>query len=96
MTVILSPEAARQLEHLFEYLENEWSPEVRSKFQRRFYRFVNTIKLMPKAFPSSNTFPGCRKCVVSKQTSIYYRFLEQESVIQIITVWDNRMNLPPE
>ncbi len=95
MTVILSPEALRQLERLFEYLENQWSPETRSKFQQRFYRFVNTIKLMPKAFPVSNTFPGCRKCVVSKQTSIYYRIREQESVIQIITIWDNRMDIPP-
>lgn len=96
MTIILSPEASRQLEHLFEYLENEWSPDVRSRFQQRFYRFVNTIKLMPNAFPASGTFPGCRKCVVSKQTSIYYRIIEEESVIQIVTVWDNRTDRPAE
>lgn len=94
MTVILSPEASDQLIRLFEYLENEWSAEARSKFQQRFYRFVHTIKLMPRAFPASNTFPGCRKCVISKQTSVYYRILEQESTIQIITIWDNRFDKP--
>ena len=97
MNIILSPEASRQLERLFEYLENEWSSETRRKFQQKFYRFANTIKLMPNAFPLSKTFPGCRKCVVSKQTSIYYRILEEpDSVIQIITIWDNRMYFPTE
>lgn len=90
MTVILSPEAARQLEQLFEYLESEWSIETRRKFQERFYRFVETIKSMPRAFPMSEVLPECRKCVVSKQISIYYRFMETDDMIQIISVSDNR------
>ncbi len=92
MTVILSPEASRQLELIFDYLETNWPPEVRRKFQKKFYRYVETIKLMPKAFPISSFFPGCRKCVVSKQTSVYYRI--QGAKIEIVTVWDNRMNPP--
>lgn len=94
MNVVLSPEASRQLERLFDFLETEWSPETRRKFQQKLYRFIDTIKMMPNAFPLSESFPGCRKCVVSKQTSIYYRI--QHSGIQIVTVWDNRMDFPSE
>jgi plasmid stabilization system protein ParE len=90
MKVILSPEASRQLENLFAYLESEWSPASRRKFQKRFYQYVEVIKQMPKAFPTSPKLKNARKCVVTKQTSIYYRI--KSDIIEILTVRDNRMD----
>lgn len=88
MKVILSAKATRQLEALLDYLEMEWSPEARRKFQKRLTRFVNVIKKTPHAFPASKVFSGCRKCVILPQTSLYYRISDQ--VIQVIAVQDNR------
>jgi|GEM_PF-4989885 len=70
MTVILSAKASRQLEDLLTYLEEEWSPQSRRKFQFQLNRFLRAIKSMPGAFPASEKFGGARKCVVTPQTSL--------------------------
>ncbi len=88
MTVILSAKASRQLEELLDYLETEWSPESRRKFQRRLNRFVQVLKTVPNGFPVSQKYPDCRKCVVTPQTSLVYRV--NGDVIKIIAVLDNR------
>ena len=88
MTVILSVEASEQLTELFDYLETNFSPSVRRKFQNRLDKYIAAIKLLPKGFPTSEIFPDCRKCVVTKQTSIIYRL--GEGVVEIVAVIDNR------
>jgi plasmid stabilization system protein ParE len=88
MTVILSAKASRQLETLLDYLETEWSAQSRRKFQRRLNRFVQILKTMPNGFPVSQKYPGCRKCVVTSQTSLIYKI--NGDVIEIVTVLANR------
>ncbi|HFA49631.1 MAG TPA: type II toxin-antitoxin system RelE/ParE family toxin [Bacteroidetes bacterium] len=90
MTILLSQKASDQLAQLFEYLENKYSPAVRRKFQKRLDRFIAAIKLLPHGFPLSEIFPGCRKCVVSPQTSLIYRI--EKEVIEIVAVIDNRQD----
>jgi len=91
MKVVLSAKATRQLEALLNYLEAQWSPKVRRAFQKRLDRYIKVIKKAPYAFPASKIFPDCRKCVVSPQTSLYYRV--KNDVIQIIAVQDNRQEV---
>jgi plasmid stabilization system protein ParE len=91
MKVVLSAKATRQLEVLLNYFETEWSPKTRRAFQKRLNRFIRVIKKTPNAFPASKIFPDCRKCVVSPQTSLYDRVVNE--VIQIIAVRDNRQQL---
>ena len=88
MTIVLSSEASRQLTDLFSYLEEEWSLIVRRKFQKKLDRSLKVIKLSPNAFPASIIFPECRRCIVTKQTSIIYKI--QENTIFIVAVFDNR------
>ncbi len=88
MTVVLSAKASRQLEALFDYLETEWSPQSRRIFQNRLNRFMKIIKTVPHGFPESERFHGCRKCVVTPQTSIIYR--QKGDVIEIVALLDNR------
>ncbi|MBL7797745.1 MAG: type II toxin-antitoxin system RelE/ParE family toxin [Saprospiraceae bacterium] len=88
MTVILSAKAARQLEALLDYLETEWSPQSRRSFQNRLNRFIKILKTVPHGFPESERFPGCRKCVVTPQTSLVYR--AQGNLIEIVSLIDNR------
>ena len=88
MTVILSAKASRQLEDLLTYLEEEWSPQSRRKFQTQLNRFLEVIKTQPKAFPVSEKFGGTYKCVVTPQTSLYYRI--KGEFIEIISIQANR------
>ena len=88
VVVVLSAKASRQLELLLEYLETEWSPESRRKFQRRLNRFVQILKTVPNGFPISQKYPDCRKCVVTPQTSLVYRV--NGDFIEIVAILDNR------
>ncbi len=88
MKVILSAKASAQLTALFDSLETHWSVASRQKFQKKLDRSMNAMKAFPKAFPASEMLPGCRKCVVTPQTSLIYRI--RVDVIEIVALLDNR------
>jgi hypothetical protein len=50
----------------------------------------NRIAHHPESCPKSSEFPNLYKCVVSEQTSYFYRI--NFSDIEIITVFDNRQD----
>ena len=88
MKVVLSAKASQQLIDIFEYLEQTFSPVTRRKFQTKIDRYIAAIKLLPMGFPASTIFPGCRRCVISRQTSIIYKI--HDDLIEIVAVLDNR------
>jgi plasmid stabilization system protein ParE len=90
MEVFLSPLAERQLELLLEYLELTWSRKSRTNFLEKIKKSFKNISLQPKSCPESKAFPNLFKCVVSRQTSFYYRILADE--IEIISLQDNRQD----
>ena len=50
------------------------------------------ISNFPESCPESKDFKGIFKCVVSKQTTFYYRIVFENDEIEIITVFDSRQN----
>ena len=90
MKVFLSPIAERKIELLLEFIETEWSKSAKDKFLEKFKKSVKTVSNQPKSFPVSKSMKCLFKCVVSKQTSFYYRIINNE--IEIITLIDNRQN----
>ncbi len=90
LKVFLSPLAERQLELLLDYLEFEWSVKSRSSFLEKIKKSCKMISLHPKSCLESQEFPNLFKCVVTKQTSFYYRIIDNE--IEIISVKDNRQD----
>lgn len=90
MKVILSPLAKLKLNLLLQYLEEEWDVQSRKKFLSKLKSSVNSISLFPESNPKSEKYNGLYKKVVTNQTSLYYRILDDE--IQIITVIDNRQD----
>ena len=53
---------------------------------------MRTMEIMPYSFPESQRMKGLRKCVITSQTSAFYRVDEGEKEIEIIAIIDNRMN----
>ena len=88
--VVLSKRAADKLEKLLIYLETNWSERVKQNFIKKFDNSVKFISLFPEATEKSNLKKGLHRCVVTKQTAIYYQFTNSE--IQIITIFDTRMD----
>jgi len=89
-TVIISHTAEKKLEQLFDFLEEKWSIRVKNDFIRKLDKSIKAIKLFPDSFPESEKEKGLRKCVITKQTTLYYRF--NSTTINVITIFDTRQN----
>ena len=73
-----------------EYLEFKWSTKVRDKFISKLDKSIYLIQNEPEIFPKSQINKKQFKCVVSKQTTMYYKFNTKE--IMILSLFDTRQN----
>ncbi len=87
--VKLSKRASVKLDLLLEYLESEWSVKVKHNFIKKLDKALKQIQKYPESGKKTHAIKGLRKLVLTKQTSLYYRFNSKE--ISIITLFDNRM-----
>ena len=88
--VVISKTAERKLEKLFEYLIKEWSLKVKKDFVEKLDSSIEIIKNQPEIFPESKKGKSLRKCVVTKQTTLYYRYNSKR--INIVTLFDTRQD----
>ena len=88
--LFFSKNAANRLFLLLDYLETKWSTKVRNDFELKFNNCIEIINKLPESFPKSDKNKVRHKCVVTKQTTILYKFNTKE--IQIISVFDTRQD----
>lgn len=88
--VLLSKRASNRLDKLLEYLEQEWSLKVKENFIKKFDKSLNQVQNFPESCPNTDFVTGLHMLVVTKQTSIFYRF--DSKTIKVVTIFDNRMN----
>lgn len=87
--LVWSNEALRNLERIFSYLENRWTNREIKKFASVVTKRIQLIESNPFLFAESE-LKNLRKSVLSRQTSIYYKIVDNE--IRIVTLFDNRQN----
>jgi len=92
MKVFLSELAESKLLKLSEYLLENWNLKTRDKFIEKLTGKIEQISLLPESCPQSSEFKGLYKCVVTKQTTFYYRISRELNEIEIITIFDTRQN----
>ena len=90
MKVTISERAEQSLDNIARYLETEWSVRVRDKFLEVLKRKIEQIARMPHMYEASSKKKTVRRCVVSKQTALYYRAKKEE--IEIVTIQDTRQD----
>ena len=88
--IVFSKQASNKFEKLLDYLETKWSEKVKQNFIKKFDDSVKFISLFPEATEKSNVKKGLHRCIITKQTTIYYQFNSSE--IQIVAIFDTRMN----
>lgn len=88
--VKISAKAQEKLEKLFIYLLENWSYRVKQDFIKKLDAFIHQIQLNPEQFEESKVKSGLRRCVVTRQTTIYYTF--DDINIYIVAVFDTRQN----
>jgi plasmid stabilization system protein ParE len=82
--------AAKKLQNLLVFLEKEWSAKVRNNFVLNLDKSLKQIQQLPGSFPESEKILGLRKCVITKQTTIFYKY--SDTSIDVVTIFDNRQD----
>ena len=85
-------EAEKNLNTIFDYLEITWSEREISNFAQKLESNLHIISQNPATFPFYDKKKNVRRCVLSHQTTIYYREVLSDNKIVIITLFDNRRN----
>ena len=92
-SVTWSDEASKNLDGIFNYLETNFSEREISRFARKLDKTIAVILSQPDAFPVFEAKREVRRCVLSKQTTIYYRVFPARHEILIVTLYDNRKDI---
>jgi len=88
--VIWSPAAEKDFESILEYLTLKWNNLIIRKFINKVDDSIELIIEDPKIFPIINSKLQIRKCVVTKQNTLYYR--EKRASIEILRLFDSRQD----
>ncbi|WP_396217091.1 type II toxin-antitoxin system RelE/ParE family toxin [Flavobacterium sp.] len=84
-----SDRSLKEIKNIVAYLNLKWSERISDNFLKELKRNIDLIQVNPELFPVSE-FEGLRKCVVSKQTSVF--FIIKNDTIYIVSVLDTRQN----
>jgi plasmid stabilization system protein ParE len=90
MKIRFSDLSVYKLELLLEYLEEEWSVQVRQNFLEELKKQLEIIQANPYAYQASSIDPELRRCVISKQTSLLYEI--GKDGIFVLNLIDSRQN----
>ena len=59
---------------IIEYISEKFGIVMAEKIDHHFEEVINQISINPLLFPYSNKKKNLRRCVISPQTTLYYRF----------------------
>jgi len=85
-----SSRAYNEYEAILEYVSERFGAAKAYDVDLYFESILNLISENPLIFPVSEIKKNIRRCVVSPQTTLYYRFSGEH--IEIITFRGSRMN----
>ena len=88
--IIFSKNAEKSLIDLLEYLELKWSLKVRDKFISKLDKSIYLIQNDPEIFPKSQINKNQYRCVLSKQTTLYYKHNSKR--VSVLSLFDTRQN----
>ena len=84
-----SKKSLKEIRIIVDYLNSKWSEKTSKKFLNKLKENIDLIQINPELFPISE-FEELRKCVVSKQTTVF--FIIEKNKIYIVSVFDTRQN----
>ena len=85
--IVLSKRAAQKLDKL---LESEWSERVKNNYVEKFDQIINQLRTFPEIGQKTELVKGLHHLVITKQTTVYYRYDNKN--VKIATIFDTRMD----
>ena len=83
-----SKEARQNLIEIINYLQENWNRRQIIRFISKFEMKIQVIGSFPYSNPQTQNRKELRSCVLSKQTTIYYKIFD--NCIEIVWLKDNR------
>ena len=82
--------ASKDQQDLYEYLLEKWGIQTVKKLDVKIEQSLNLIAKQPEMYPATGQKTSIRRCVISKQTSLYYRVNKYN--IELLTFFDTRQH----
>ena len=89
-SVAWSLSAKTDIENISHYLMREWGITVLSRFLTKLNWIIAQIVINPNQYPLFNPDIQIRKCVVTKQNTLFYRIVDNK--IEIVRIYDSRQD----
>lgn len=89
-TVKWTPSAEKDFDEIVDYLLNNWTNSVAEKFLEITNSNIRLIQAFPTLFPEIHKKKKVRKCVLTKQNTLFYRVIKNE--IHILRIFDTRQD----
>jgi plasmid stabilization system protein ParE len=87
--LIFTERSLKEIKNISEFITVKWSIRVNLKFLNKLKSNFDLLIINPEIFPPIQQ-KKLRKCVISKQTTIFYK-IEKNQII-IVSVFDSRQN----
>tara|TARA_R110002050_G_scaffold113496_4_gene228385 strand:- start:272 stop:568 length:297 start_codon:yes stop_codon:yes gene_type:complete len=85
-----STRAYTDYEEILKYVFENFGANVPAKVDRYFEEMIEHIAVNPYLYPYSNKKKNLRRCVISSQTTLYYR--NNGEYVELASFRGNRMN----
>ena len=93
LTIIWLPKAKIQLYDISLYwLEKTQSESYILKLEAEIAKICEMLECNPRIGTIVDNRKDVRRVIVLRNFSIFYQFIEQKQVIEILSFWDNRNN----
>lgn len=84
--IVFSPQALKDLDELYAYLQAEWGAKVVATFHQKLEHFLINIALQPRLFAYINKRKNLRKYLLYKKNLVIYKV--SRSAIEIVAIID--------
>ena len=85
-----STRAYSEYEEILDYVYEKFGSIVAAKVDIHFEDVIDQIAINPFLYPYSNKAKNLRRCVISEQTTLYYRFTGES--VELASFRGNLMN----
>jgi plasmid stabilization system protein ParE len=82
--------AYMEYEDILDYVFKHFGADTALKVDQHFEKVIDYIALNPLLFPLSERKTNLRRCVISPQTTLFYRFDGEH--IELVSFRGNRLN----
>ena len=79
-----------EYEEILDYVSKDFGVMVAAQVDAYFEEVIDQIAINPRLFPYSDIKKNLRRCVISPQTTLYYRF--NGECVELASFRGNRMN----